>query len=233
MNWFSSNQHGPAELGGLPSVEADGIVQEYDTSSGRRRVLDGINFRVGRGDHLAILGRNGAGKSTLIRILAGIQEPTEGSVRSDLSMSWPLALTAGVEGNMSGYDNIRFIARLYDADIEETFDYVARFSELGRRLHDPVKFYSAGMRMRLAFALSLAIDFDCLLIDEALAVGDPRFQRKCQEEILERRSDRTLIMAIHDIGLIRQYCNSVLILDEGRGRVFHDVEFAISIYDLL
>jgi len=232
MNWFSSRSQGSAELG-LPCVEAINIVQEYDTLLGPRRVLDGINFRIGRGERMAIVGRNGAGKSTLIRILAGIQEPTGGAVEAEMSVSWPIALTAGIEGNMSGYDNIRFISRLYGVETEEIFDYVARFTELGSSLHEPVRHYSTGMRMRLAFALSLAIDFDCLLIDEAIAVGDARFQRKCREEIFERRQDRTLIMAVHGGELIRDYCTSVLILDEGRGRVFHDVEFAIRIYETL
>jgi capsular polysaccharide transport system ATP-binding protein len=233
MNWFSSSRaQGGAELE-LPSIEAVDIVQEYQTQSGTRRVLDGISFRVSRGERMAIVGRNGAGKSTLIRILAGIQEPTAGTVHTAMSVSWPLALTAGVEGNMSGYDNIRFIARLYGADTKEVFDYVARFSELGSSLHEPVRHYSTGMRMRLAFALSLAIDFDCLLIDEAIAVGDVRFQRKCHEEIFERRRDRTLIMAVHGGDFIREYCTSVLILDQGRGRLFHDVKFAIRIADTL
>jgi capsular polysaccharide transport system ATP-binding protein len=233
MNWLSSSRaQGGAELE-LPSIEAVDIVQEYQTQSGTRRVLDGISFRVSRGERMAIVGRNGAGKSTLIRILAGIQEPTAGTVHTVMSVSWPLALTAGVEGNMSGYDNIRFIARLYGADTKEVFDYVARFSELGSSLHEPVRHYSTGMRMRLAFALSLAIDFDCLLIDEAIAVGDVRFQRKCHEEIFERRRDRTLIMAVHGGDFIREYCTSVLILDQGRGRLFHDVKFAIRIADTL
>jgi capsular polysaccharide transport system ATP-binding protein len=233
MNWFSSSRaQGGAELE-LPSIEAVDIAQEYQTQSGTRRVLDGISFRVSRGERMAIVGRNGAGKSTLIRILAGIQEPTAGTVHTAMSVSWPLALTAGVEGNMSGYDNIRFIARLYGADTKEVFDYVARFSELGSSLHEPVRHYSTGMRMRLAFALSLAIDFDCLLIDEAIAVGDVRFQRKCHEEIFERRRDRTLIMAVHGGDFIREYCTSVLILDQGRGRLFHDVKFAIRIADTL
>ena len=233
MNWFSSAR---AQVGAeleLPSIEAVDIVQEYEVLSGTRRVLDGINFRVGRGERMAIVGRNGAGKSTLIRILAGIQEPTAGTVHAGMSVSWPLALTAGVEGNMSGYDNIRFIARLYGADTKEVFDYVARFSELGSSLHEPVRHYSTGMRMRLAFALSLAVDFDCLLIDEAIAVGDARFQRKCHEEIFERRRDRTLIIAVHGGEFIREYCTSVLILDQGRGRLFHDVKFAIRIADTL
>jgi capsular polysaccharide transport system ATP-binding protein len=233
MNWLSSWGHGPAELGRIPCIEARNIVQEYESTTGMRRVLDGVSFRVGRGERMAVLGRNGAGKSTLIRILAGILQPTSGEVYADMSVSWPLALLAGVEGNMSGYDNARFIARLYGADVDEVFDFVASFTDLGRRLHDPVRHYSTGMRMRLAFALSFAIDFDCLLIDEALAAGDARFQRKCHEEIFERRPDRTLIMAIHGSELTRQYCNTALVLDWGRGRVFHDVEFATSIYDTL
>jgi capsular polysaccharide transport system ATP-binding protein len=150
-----------------------------------------------------------------------------------MSVSWPLALTGGFEGDMTGYDNVRFIARLYGADIAATLDYVADFAEIGRKIYEPMRHYSSGMRMRVAFALSLAIDFDCFLVDEAIAVGDARFQKKCHDEIFDRRSDRAMIMAIHSAALVLEYCHSVLILDAGRGRVFHDVPFAISIYETL
>jgi capsular polysaccharide transport system ATP-binding protein len=233
MNWLSSGDRRLGPHDDAPCVEAVDICHEYPTSAGPRRVLDGIGFRVGHGERMAILGRNGAGKSTLIRIIAGILEPTSGFVHTGMSLSWPLALDGGFEGDMSGYDNIRFIARIYGADIDATFDYVASFAEIGRQIHDPVRHYSSGMRMRLAFALSLAIDFDCLLVDEAIAVGDARFQKKCHEEIFERRRHRALIMAIHSAELVLAYCNSVLILDRGRGRLFDDVPFALSIYATL
>src|SRR6185312_5651181 len=160
-------------------------------------VLDGISFSVGMGQRIAVLGRNGAGKSTLIQILSGLLRPTSGRIERGLRMSWPLALGGGFEGDLTGYDNIRFISRIYNAPFQETYEYVEEFTELGRNLHMPVRFYSSGMRMRLAFALSLAIDFECFLIDEVILVGDRRFQQRCHDELLVKRKDRAMLMAIH------------------------------------
>jgi len=209
------------------------LVKEFPTDSGPKRVLDGISFRVEPGERLAILGRNGAGKSTLIKLLAGLQRPTSGLIECGLNMSWPLALGGGFEGEMTGYDNVRFIARLYRAPFREVMDYVADFTELGRDLHEPMRLYSDGMRMRLAFALSLAIDFECLLIDEVLLVGDKRFQEKCQQEIFHRRKHCTMILAAHALDIIEKYCDHALVLKDGRGRVFEDVKLATRIYATL
>jgi capsular polysaccharide transport system ATP-binding protein len=206
------------------------LVKDFVTEAGVRRVLNGINFRVGPGERLAVLGRNGAGKSTLIKILSGLQRPTSGHVHRGLFMSWPLALGGGFEGGMTGYDNIRFIARIYNVPFRQTYDYVADFTELGRELHVPVRFYSNGMRMRLAFALSLAIDFECLLIDEVLMVGDRRFQEKCQREIFENRQHCGMILAAHALDVVEEYCSQALVLKDGRGRVFTDVKLATRVY---
>ena len=213
------------------SINAVDIVKEFHTEGGRsRRVLDGISFSVGMGERIAILGRNGAGKSTLIQILSGLQRPTSGRVERGLLMSWPLAFGGGFEGELTGADNIRFIARIYNAPMRETFAYVADFTELGPQLNLQMKFYSSGMRMRLAFALSLAIKFECLLIDEVILVGDTRFQQKCHDEIFQNRKNCAMIVAIHDVGFVREYCRKALVLKDGRGRVFEDIELAAAIY---
>src|SRR5262249_548653 len=134
---------------GLPrrKIEAFEIVKEFHTEMGTRRVLNGVSFSVGRGERMAILGRNGAGKSTLIQVLSGLQRPPRGRVGRGLRMSWPLALAGGFEGELTGYDNIRFIARIYDGPFREIYEYVEDFTELGSQLHMPVRFYSSGMRM--------------------------------------------------------------------------------------
>ena len=111
-----------------------------------------------------------------------------------------------------------------------TYAFVEDFTELGKQLHIPVRFYSSGMRMRLAFALSLAIDFECFLIDEVILVGDQRFQQKCHEAIFKKRVDRAMILAIHDMNVVREHCTSALVLKAGRGRVFKDLELADRIY---
>lgn len=222
-----------SRIGEARAIVARDIVKEFHTEVGVRRVLDGVSFRVGMGERLAILGRNGAGKSTLIQILSGLQRPTSGSIERGLRMSWPLALGGGFEGELTGYDNIRFIARIYDVPFRATFDYVEDFTELGKQLHMPVRFYSSGMRMRLAFALSLAIDFECFLIDEVILVGDQRFQEKCHREIFGNRSDRAMILAIHSMEVVLEHCTSALVLKNGRGRVFDDVVLASNTYGTL
>lgn len=244
MRWFgrphpdavpqSSQAAGPiATVATERAIIAREIVQEFDTPLGRHRVLDRINFRVGPGQRMAVLGQNGAGKSTLISILSGLRQPTGGHVHRGLTMSWPLALGGGFEGELSGVDNLRFIARIYGAPLDRTYDFVMDFSELGAAIREPVRFYSDGMRMRLAIALSLAIEFECLLIDEVLVVGDQRFQEKCMRELFETRRHCGMILAIHAMDVVQKYCDSVLVLKAGRGKVFDDVARGCATYATL
>lgn len=211
-------------------IRVDNIVKEYESAIGMRRVLDGINFRVGLGEKIAVLGRNGAGKSTLVKIIGGVETPTSGSVHRGLSMSWPVAFGGGFEASMSGHDNIRFIARIYNRPIADTVAFVDDFAELGRQLYNPVKTYSSGMRARLAFALTLAIDFQCFLIDEVIAVGDQSFHKKCHDALFVQRQRCAMILVSHDIGILKDYCDKALILKAGRGRVFDDIDLAVDIY---
>lgn len=214
-------------------IRAVKISKVFHTQLGEKRVLDDVSFEVRKGDKMAILGRNGSGKSTLIRILSGVMAPTAGYTEIGMSLSWPLALDGGFEGGLTGYDNIRFISSLYDKPFKDVYEYVKDFTELGDHLLLPMRSYSDGMRMRVAFGLSLAIQFDCILIDEVLLVGDTRFQRKCQQELLERQRDRTMIIAIHSHEFVTQYCTSALVLKDGRARLLHDVELASHIYNSL
>lgn len=214
-------------------VEVIKVTKIFETEHGKHRALDGISFRVGLGERIGILGANGSGKSTLIKILSGMLQPTTGEVRRGLKLSWPLALGGGFEGQLTGYDNVRFLSRLYNLPFRETFDYVTEFSELGKHMYVPIRFYSDGMRMRLAFALSLAMDFECYLIDEVILVGDRRFQLKCRDELFGRRQHCGMIMAVHDAGAIKEYCQSALILKDGRGRVMTDLDLAGRVYGTL
>lgn len=200
---------------------------------GSKPVFSGLNFTLGRQDRLAILGRNGQGKSTLIKILGGVLPPTEGRLKWSMMSSWPIGFGGGFQGSLSGVDNIRFISRIYNRRYDEVFDRVESFAELGKALHRPVKHYSSGMRARLAFGLSLAIEFDCYLIDELVAVGDARFQRKCNEELFERRSERAFLMASHSMDMIKQTCQRALIIESGKARIFDDIDEAIDIYSWL
>jgi capsular polysaccharide transport system ATP-binding protein len=213
-------------------IVAAGVGKNYrsETGRGHHRVLSDIGFTVAPGEKLAVLGRNGAGKSTLIRLIAGIEVPTEGRIERTMSVSWPVGLNGGVGGSMTGHDNIRFICRLYDKPFAMMREFVDDFAELGKFLAEPVKTYSAGMRARLNFALSIAVDFDCYLIDEIIAVGDQRFQRRSQEEMFEKRADRSLILASHVPSMVKDYCSRALVLHRGRGKVFDDLDLAIDIY---
>jgi len=214
-------------------VAVTDLVKEVHTSLGRRRVLDGISFQVGLGEKIAVLGGNGAGKSTLLRIIGGVDPTTSGEVHRGLFMSWPLGFAGGMGHEMTGVDNVRFIARLYGAPVKDMIAYVDDFAELGQQLFLPVKYYSSGMQMRLAFAMTLAINFECFLIDEVMAVGDHRFHQKCYDALFVARKDCAMIMISHDTNIIRRYCNKALVLKNGRGRVFSDLDFAIKIYQSL
>jgi capsular polysaccharide transport system ATP-binding protein len=211
-------------------IELRDIRKTYHARSGPVEVLRGIQLRVDKGDKIGILGRNGAGKSTLIRLISGIERPSSGTIRRTMRISWPLAFTGAFQGALTGIDNIRFICRVYGKQFEDVIDFVEDFSQLGRFLKEPVKIYSSGMRARLAFAVSLMIDYDCYLIDEVVAVGDARFQRRSHEELFEVRRDRAIILVSHDPNYMKLHCDNAAVLEDGRLHLFDEVENAFDYY---
>ncbi|HZU63098.1 MAG TPA: ABC transporter ATP-binding protein [Novosphingobium sp.] len=214
-------------------IRCTGLAKHYPQGRARKQVLAGLDLVVRPGQRLGILGRNGAGKTTLIKLIGGVELPSSGVVERQMSLSWPLGFGGGFQGSLTGFDNARFIARIYGRDYADIRGFVEDFSELGRQLAMPVKTYSAGMKARLAFALSLAIEFDCYLIDEVIMVGDQNFQRKCMAELFEKRADRALILASHAPEMIRRLCDSALLLEGGHGRLFADVEEGLAAYEAL
>jgi capsular polysaccharide transport system ATP-binding protein len=208
-------------------IQIDDVWKTYHARSGPVRVLRGVNLHVEKGDKIGIMGRNGAGKSTLIRLIGDIEEPTSGTITRTMRISWPLAFTGAFQGTLTGIDNVRFICRIYEKEFDEVIDYVEEFSQLGRFLKEPLKIYSSGMRARLAFAISLMIDFDCYLIDEVVAVGDARFLAKCQEELFVRRKDRALIIVSHDALYLRDHCDRACVLADGHLHHFEAVDDAL------
>ena len=211
-------------------IVLDNVTKRYSTRQGSRVVLDNINLTIHPGEKIGILGRNGAGKSTLIRLISGAELPSSGRVHRHMSISWPLAFTGGFQGSLTGLDNLRFICRIYGTDIESAIPRVEEFSELGIYLNEPVKKYSSGMRARLAFAISLAIDFDCFLIDEVAAVGDSRFHQKCENELYEKRKDRAMIIVSHQPEQIVLHCDRAAVLHEAKIHCFDDVTHAYEFY---
>lgn len=211
-------------------IELVDITKIYPTRSGRHTVLDGINLAIRPGEKIGILGRNGAGKSTLIRILSGAEHPTRGHIKRGMSISWPLAFGGAFQGSLTGLDNLKFICRVYGADYRDKIDYVQDFAELGEYFREPVKTYSSGMRARLAFAISMAVEFDCFLIDEVIAVGDARFHDKCRHELFEKRKDRAFVVVSHEAHNIREQCNTGFVLHQGKLDRFSSIDEAYSFY---
>src|SRR6476469_3534583 len=209
------------------------VCKSYPMGHARKRVLSGLNFTLAEGERFGLLGRNGSGKTTLIKLIGGVELPDAGTVKRRMRVSWPLGFGGGFQGSLTGYDNARFIARIYGRDYRDLADFVEDFSELGKQLTMPVKTYSSGMRARLAFALSLAIEFDCYLIDEVIMVGDQNFQRKCHDELFVKRAGRAMVLASHNPDSIREYCDRALVLNDGRGTVYGDIDEAISVYQAL
>lgn len=201
--------------------------------AGKRWLFRNLDFDLKQGDRVAILGRNGQGKSTFIKILGGVLPLSEGELKWNVRPSWPIGFGGGFQGSLSGLDNIRFLSRVYESDYSAVLERVENFAELGLALRQPVKHYSSGMRARLAFGLSLAIDFDCYLIDELIAVGDARFAAKCADELFTRRADRAFIMASHDMNSVASVCSSALIIESGQVKFFADVTEAIDVYSWL
>lgn len=211
-------------------IHCDNVTKSYPMGHGRKRVLKDLTLRIKPGERIGFLGRNGAGKTTLIKLIGGVEMPTSGKIRREMSVSWPLGFAGGFQGSLTGYDNARFIARIYGREYREIRDFVEDFTELGPQLKMPVRTYSSGMRARLAFALSLAIEFDCYLIDEIIIVGDANFHHKCHHELFEKRADRALVLASHSPDLIREFCDRALVLHQGEGTVYTDVNAALDVY---
>jgi capsular polysaccharide transport system ATP-binding protein len=205
-------------------IRLTNVCKDYDTAAGPRRILNDINLTVRPGERIGILGRNGAGKSTLVRLISGAEPPTSGSIERKMSVSWPLAFSGGFHGTLTGADNLRFICRIYGVDFEPRMQFVKDFSELDLYMYEPVAHYSSGMRARLAFAVSMTIDFDCYLIDEVMAVGDERFRERCRVELFEKRADKAMLIVSHSHRYLKGNCHRFLLFREGSIDEYDDFE---------
>src|SRR5690606_17535077 len=213
--------------------ELRNVTKSYWTPRGRRYVFRNLSLEVPPNRNIGLIGRNGAGKSTLMRLLGGVDQPDVGRVVTDRSVSWPVGLSGGFQGGMSGRDNVKFVCRVYGAIREEMRDkiqYVQDFADLGKCFDEPVRSYSSGMRSRLAFGLSMAFDFDYYLIDEIMSVGDAHFKRKSHAVFSEKLKKSNVILVSHSMEEIRRLCNLVLLVKDGAVEVFEDVNEGINAY---
>ncbi|MFT2091663.1 ABC transporter ATP-binding protein [Paraglaciecola sp. 2405UD69-4] len=215
-------------------IKLDKLTKYYPSKIGNQYIFNDISFEIPSNHNIGILGANGAGKSTLFRLLAGSEYPNRGRIVTDLNLSWPVALSSGIHPHMTGRENTRFIGRINGVvDLDAYEQRVQKFAELGKKYDLPVRFYSSGMKPRLAFACSIAIDFDVYLIDEVTSVGDAKFRRKAKEALLERSENANVIMVSHDMDEIRQFCDSTIVLDKGNLTFYNDLEQGVEAYRAL
>jgi len=206
------------------------VSKHFKTQQHRKTILDRVSTEFLPGFSYGLLGVNGAGKSTTMRMIAGTILPNGGRISKDLRVSWPLGFSGGFHPAMTGKENLNFVARAYGEDIHRVARFVEEFAELGDYINAPVRTYSSGMGARLAFGLSMAIEFDCYLVDEVISVGDARFQKRCQVAFENRRKTSDIIMVSHNMNMIKKYCDKGMLLVDGRLLVFDKAEEAIEAY---
>jgi capsular polysaccharide transport system ATP-binding protein len=211
-------------------IEFRRVSKYFLTPNSRKVVLDDFSVALRRGEKVALLGRNGAGKSTMIGMIAGSVRADRGEILREGSISWPLGFAGSFAPEMTGAQNARFVARIYGMDSDELLEYVQEFAELGDFINMPVRVYSAGMRARLAFGLSMGVAFDWYLVDEITAVGDAAFRQKSLGAFKRKLENAGLIMVSHSMPTVRDFCTSGILIDDGRATYFPVLEDAISAY---
>lgn len=214
-------------------IVLDRITKSYSLTHGRHYVFRDLSFTFPENSSIAILGPNGAGKSTLMRILGGIDTPDSGKVITDKTISWPLGLSGGFQGSLSARDNVKFVCRVYGYTgeaLREKVRFVEEFAEIGKYFDQPMKSFSSGMRSRVGFGLSMAFDFDYYLIDEAGAVGDPKFKEKSKAMYDEKKKNANVILVTHNMNEVRELCDHAIVVQNGNAQVFDDIEEAIAHY---
>lgn len=209
-------------------IHLENLTKIFHTDQGPKTAVDDVTLTIPTGGSLALLGRNGAGKSTLLQMISGAIEPTYGQILSDGTISWPVGFAGAFHPDLTGAQNARFIARVYGAETGDMIDFVREFSELGDNFYLPVRNYSSGMRARLAFGVSMAVDFDTYLIDEVTAVGDASFRDKSNALLKSRLEKSSAVVVSHSMGLIRQICDRGAVLENGRLTLFENIDEAIA-----
>ena len=211
-------------------IEFQSVTKEFKTPNGKKTILKNYTGTINADKGLAILGGNGAGKSTLVRLISGTEIPNKGKIIRKSKCSWPMGLTGTFKPSMTGVDNVKFVARIYNQDPDKILTEVEDFAEIGDYINMPVGTYSAGMRARLAFGLSLAVKFDTYLIDEIIAVGDNSFKEKSKNKLLEKIESSKVILISHQEYTIREFCDKCAILRNGRLDIFENLDDGLKEY---
>ena len=214
-------------------IRMENVTKSYLTLGGRKVVFRNLSLDFPEGVNVGLIGRNGAGKSTLMRLLSSVDLPDSGKIVTRGRISWPVGLRGGLEAKLTGRDNGKFVCRIQGVrgvGMKEKVNFVQEFAEVGEYFDRPVSGYSSGMRARLAFGTSMAFYFDYYLIDEVMAVGDARFKKKSRALFKERLGDSKLIMVSHNMKLIGNMCDSVVLLENGRAIYYDDASEGIAAY---
>jgi len=213
-------------------IEVRNLYKRYHRHHGGQWVLQDINLTIPLGTSVGLVGRNGAGKTTLLRIIAGMDQPSSGQVRRHCRLSWPIGLTGGLQGSLTGRQNVKFVARIHGGGdyVQRIIDFVQDFAEIGEAFDKPVKTYSSGMRARLNFGLSLAFDFDVYISDEATSVGDRAFKAKASKAFKDKVGQASLIMVSHQEGILRELCDAGVYLSAAGATWYDDIGDAIAAY---
>ena len=214
-------------------IELNDVHKCYGKGRHRRTIADGINVVFPPGRSVALLGRNGAGKSTLLKIIAGTMDADRGRVQVRGSVSWPVGFAGSFHPDLTGAQNVRFVARIYGVETEDLIAFVEEFAELGAHFRKPFRSYSAGMRARLAFGTSMGIHFDTYLVDEVMSVGDATFRKKSTKIFAERMAGSGSIVVSHNLRALRDMCNAGAVLENGRLEYFDDLSAAIARYRVM
>ena len=212
-------------------IRLENLTKIYRLNGRKTVVADRLNAFFPTGASVGLLGRNGAGKSTLLKMIAGTVSPTSGRVLSDGTISWPVGFAGSFHAELTGAQNVRFVARIYGVDTDELVDYVAEFAELGHHYNQPFATYSAGMKSRLAMGTSMGIYFDTYLVDEVTSVGDADFRAKSQQVFGDRMANSSAVVVSHSMPMIRTMCDMGMVLDRGHLSVFDDLEEAIAYHE--
>ena len=212
-------------------IRFENLTKSFWVNGKRKVVVDDLNLELPSGRSLALLGRNGAGKSTLLQLIAGTMAPDNGRILSDGSISWPVGLAAAFHPELSGAQNVRFVARIYGVDTEALVEFAAHFANIGEHFYMPFRTYSSGMRSRVAFGAVMGIQFDTYLVDEVTAVGDASFRRKSRAVFMDRMKSASAIMVSHNMQELREFCDAGVVLNNGKVQFYDDINEAIEVHN--